>query len=70
MKKLLTKDPNLSKDLMRAIDPKLPKVDQSEPERMLEELQKELEARERLRKDDEKAQQKKAERIRMQEMLQ
>jgi hypothetical protein len=37
---------------------------------MMEELQKELEARENQRKDDEKAKLKKAERIKMQEMLQ
>jgi|LauGreDrversion4_2_1035121.scaffolds.fasta_scaffold139609_2 hypothetical protein len=36
---------------------------------MLEELQKELEAKERLRKDDERAQKRKQEMLKMQEML-
>lgn len=41
---------------MRGLEKKLPKVDKSEHERMMEDMQKELEAREKTRKDDEKAQ--------------
>jgi hypothetical protein len=57
----MSRDPYKAKELMKGIERKLPKVDMNEQERLIEELQKELEAKERLRKDDDKAQKRKQE---------
>lgn len=65
----MSRDPIKAKELMRGIEKKLPKVDPTEQDRMLEELQKELEAKEKLRKDDDRAQKRKQEMLKMQEML-
>ena len=65
----MSRDPYKAKELMKGIEKKLPKVDMNEQERMIEELQKELEAKERVRDDDEKAQKRKQEMLKMQEMI-
>jgi hypothetical protein len=65
----MSRDPYKAKELMKGIERKLPKVDMNEQERMIEELQKELEAKERVRNDDEKAQKRKQEMLKMQEMI-
>lgn len=65
----MSRDPYKAKELMKGIEKKLPKVDMNEQERMIEELQKELEAKERVRNDDEKAQKRKQEMLKMQEMI-
>jgi hypothetical protein len=65
----MLKDPYKAKELMKGIEKKLPKVDMHEQERLIEELQREMEAKERLRKDDDKAQKRKQEMLQMQEML-
>jgi hypothetical protein len=65
----MSRDPYKAKELMKGIERKLPKVDMNEHERMIDELQKELEAKERVRNDDEKAQKRKQEMLKMQEMI-
>jgi hypothetical protein len=65
----MSRDPYKAKELMKGIEKKLPKVDMNEQERMIEELQKELEAKERVRNDDEKVQKRKQEMLKMQEMI-
>ena len=65
----MSRDPYKAKELMKGIERKLPKVDMNEQERMIKELQKELEAKERVRNDDEKAQKRKQEMLKMQEMI-
>jgi hypothetical protein len=51
----LTKDPKRARDIIRGIDKKLPQIDPNEHERLMQDLQKEAEIKEKLRKNDEKS---------------